>query len=316
MKITKTDMKKLMGNDLFLKILSLVLAILCWIYIVFITNPEIEVKITGIPITLANHQSIKNEGYIVSNEITATVDIKVKGTRRMLADLDRDSIIAYVDLIDCTDKKTYELPVNIKLPYEDISLVSSNVIKLPVTVDNYITKEIPIYSSYTGSLKDSHYSIHKTELYTETVTVSGPEPIVGTIDSASITIDLKGASDDLSGYTRVKLLNSNKAEVTSNTLDIKNKDVSYKCTVYAEKTVPVQPKLYDGEEYECTVSDHPTVTISGPASDVEAITSIPTIPFTIENVGISMTYRTKIAIPQDIMIKENVDYVTIMVTKK
>ena len=139
MKITKTDMKKLMSNDIFLRILSLVLAILFWIYIVFITNPEIEVKITGIPITLANHQSIKNEGYIVSNEITTTVDIKVKGTRRMLADMDRDSIIAYVDLTDCTDKKTYELPVSIKLPYEDISLVSSSVIKLPVAVDNYIT---------------------------------------------------------------------------------------------------------------------------------------------------------------------------------
>lgn len=315
MKITKTDMKKLMSNDIFLRILSLVLAILFWIYIVFITNPEIEVKITGIPITLANHQSIKNEGYIVSNEITTTVDIKVKGTRRMLADMDRDSIIAYVDLTDCTDKKTYELPVSIKLPYEDISLVSSSVIKLPVAVDNYITKEYAIESNYSGELKNSNYSIHKLE-HTKTVTVSGPEPIVNTIDSATITIDLKGASDDLSGYAHVKLLNSNDAEVVSNTLDIKNKDASYKCTIYQKKNVAIKPKINNSNSYECTVLDHPTVTVIGPSSDVDGLTSIPTKLIQGTEYDSSVIYIAQLLIPENMSIEEEIRDVEVMVTKK
>lgn len=315
MKITKTDMKKLMSNDLFLRILSLVLAILCWIYIVFITNPEIEVKITGIPITLANHQSIKNEGYIVSNEITATVDIKVKGTRKMLADLDRDSIIAYIDLTECTDKKTYELPVSIKLPYEDISLVSSSVIKLPVAVDNYITKEYPIEPSYSGELKNSNYTIQELE-HTKTITVSGPEPIVNTIDSASITIDLKGSADDLSGYARVKLLNSNNAEVMSNTLDIKDKDAFYKCTIYQKKNVPIQPKINNSSSYEYTVLDYPTVTIIGPSSDVEGITSIPTKILPGTEYDSSVIYIAELIIPEKMEIEEKIEKVEVMVTKK
>ena len=58
-------MKKLMENDIFLRVISLFIALLCWIYIVLITNPDIEVKITGLPVTLADHQTIKNEGYVI-----------------------------------------------------------------------------------------------------------------------------------------------------------------------------------------------------------------------------------------------------------
>lgn len=311
----KKTMKKLMDNDIFLRILSVVIAVLCWIYIVFITNPEIEVKINGIPITLANHQAIKNQGYIVSNEITTTVDIKVKGTRRMLANLNEDSIIAYVDLADCTDKKTYELPVNIKLPYEDISLVSSNVIKVPVAVDNYITKDFPITYSYSGELRDSNYMIHETELYTPTITVSGPEPILNTIERAAITIDLKGASDDISGFAPVKLLNSNNAEVTSNTLDVKNKDATFRCVVYEKKNVPVQPKLINADGYECTVSDHPTITIIGPASDVSSITAIPTAPFSVNAADGPVYYKAQLIVPENITVEENIQIVNVLVTK-
>lgn len=314
----KKTINKLMDNDIFLRAIAVVLAILCWIYIVFITNPEIEVKITGIPITLANHQAIKNEGYIISNEITTTVDIKVKGTRRMLANLNEDSIIAYVDLTDCTDKKTYELPVNIKLPYEDISLVSASVMKVPIAVDNYITKDFPVNYSYSGELKDSNYIIHgEPEIFTPAVSVSGPEPIVNTIEKAVITIELKGASNDVTGFAPVKLLNSNNDEVTSNTLDIKNKDISYRFEVYEKKNVLVQPELInDSVSYECSVVDHPTITIEGPAADVDSITIIHTKPFVVNDSELPKAYEVELYIPEHVTVEEQTSTVKVLVKKK
>ena len=308
-------MKKLMQNDIFLRIFSLALAIFCWIYIVFITNPEIEIKINNVKISLANHQSIKNEGYIVSEEISTTVNVKIKGTRRMLADLDENSIIAYVDLTDCTEAKTYDLPVNIKLPYDGVSLVSSDITKISVDVDKYSTKDIPISYSYSGALKDSHYSIEgEPHLANKTVTVSGPDPILSTIEKATITIDLSNASDDVSGFAPVTLLNSNNSPVTSNTLDIKNDKVSYTCIVHAKKVVSIEPTLSDNVNYEAKVIGNNIITIEGSASKINATPSIPTDTIYVsEGSGV---YTVNLDIPEGVTTKEDIRTVNVQVTKK
>ena len=307
-------MKKLMQNDIFLRIFSLALAIFCWIYIVFITNPEIEIKINNISVSLANHQAIKNEGYIVSNEINTTVNIKIKGTRRMLADLDEKSIIAYVDLTDCTDAKTYDLPINIKLPYDGISLVSSDVTKISVDVDKYSTKDIPISYTYSGSLSP-HYSINgEPQLANKTVTISGPEPILSTIEKASITINLDNASDDISGFAPITLLNSNNSQVTSSTIDVKNDKISYKCTIYLEKVLPIEPTLSNATKFEGKIQGNNYVTIEGPASKINVITSIPTK--TIYMGDTEGLYVTNLNLPEGIIVKEDIQTVSVQVTKK
>lgn len=310
-------MKKLFENELFLRIFSIVIAFLCWVYIIFITNPQIEVKISGIPITLSDHQFIKNEGYIVSNEINSTIDIKVKGTRQMLANINKDSVIAYVDLSDCTDKQTYELPVNIKLPYEDINLVSKSIQKISVAVDNYVTRDFSVSYTYTGELKNSNYMIEDTELSSPTVTVSGPESIIKTIEKATIDIDLDNADDDVTGYAAVSLLNSNNTPVVSNSLDVKSGDISYKCIVFEKKNVDVKPAISNNShDYKCSVTDHPTITLVGPASDIDRINSISTTPFYVEGTQLPNTYTANLIIPENITVEEDIKTVKVLVEKQ
>ena len=310
-------MKKLFENEAFLRIFSVIVAFLCWIYIIFITNPEIEVKISGIPITLSDHQSIKNAGYIVSNEINSTIDIKVKGTRQMIASINRDSVIAYVDLSDCTDKQTYELPVNIKLPYDGVTLISKSVQKIPVSIDGYVTREYPVNYTFTGKLKNSNYSIKETELSSPTVTVSGPEAVIKTIEKATINIDLNNSADDVSGYSTVTLLNSNSSPVVSKSIDIKSGDISYKCIVFEKKDVEVKPTLSNSTtKYKCSVTDHPTITLIGPVSDINRITSISTNPFYVEDNSLPKTYVAKLIIPENITIEEDIETVKVLVEKQ
>lgn len=310
-------MKKLFDNELFLRIFSIVVAFLCWIYIIFITNPQIEVKISGIPITLSDHQSIKNEGYIVSNEINSTIDIKVKGTRQMLANINKDSVIAYVTLSDCTDKQTYQLPVNIKLPYEDISLVSKSVQKISVSVDNYVNRDFSVSYTYKGELKNSNYMIEDTELSSSTVTVSGPESLIKTIEKATISIDIDKADDDVTGYASVSLLNSNNTPVVSSSLDVKSGDIAYKCIVYEKKNVDVKPAISNNaQNYKCSVTDHPTITLVGPASDIDRITLISTAPFYVENSQLPNTYTASLIIPENVTVEEDIKTVKVLVEKQ
>ncbi len=310
-------MKKLMENDIFLRVISLFIALLCWIYIVLITNPDIEVKITGLPVTLADHQTIKNEGYVVSNDINMTVDIKVKGTRQRLASLDRESIFAYVDLSDCVGKKTYELPINIKLPYEDIKLVNKSVQKVSVSVDNYITREFPVDFAYKGELKNKNYFIKETKLLASKVSVSGPESIIKTVERSTVIIDISGASDDISGFAPVEFYNSNNDRIVSKNIDVKTKDISYKSVVYQKKNVEIIPVVKDSEaeKYKFTITDHPKVTLEGPASDIDAIKTISTEPFYVNDSTLPDTYSAKLIVPEKAVVEEQINYVTVLVEK-
>lgn len=310
-------MKKLMENDIFLRVISIFIALLCWVYIVFITNPDIEVKITGVPVTLADHQTIKNEGYVVSNDINMTVDIKVKGTRQRLATLDRESIIAYVDLSDCVGKKTYELPINVKLPYEDLKLVNKSIQKVSVSVDNYITREFPVDYAYKGELKNKNYFIKETKLLASKVSVSGPESIIKTVEKSTVIIDISGASDDISGFAPVEFFNSNNDVVVSKNIDVKTKDISYKCVVYQKKNVDVIPVVKNGDDmgYKCTITDHPKITLEGPSSDMDAIKTVSTEPFYVNDDALPETYTAKLIIPEKAIVEEEINSVTVLVEK-
>ncbi|MBR0278012.1 MAG: hypothetical protein IJQ50_06100 [Clostridia bacterium] len=310
-------MKKLFNNDTFLKIISFAAAILCWIYIVFITNPQIEVNITGVPITLSDHQSIKNEGYIVSNETTPYIDIKLRGTRSMLANINKDNVLAYVDLSGCNSKGTYEIPVIIKLPYEEVTVISKSVYNVSIVVDKYVSRKFNIKPVYVGELKDENYFLESTDISEPSVTVSGPESIIKTIENVNADINISKASSDFSDTSPIKLLNSNNSEIINKNITLSNTEISYKCTIYKKKEVNIKASVVPIDSaVNYVVTDHPKVTISGPASDVDEIDFISTTEINIKNFNLPHTFNASIIPPKNIKIEENISNVEVLVDNK
>lgn len=308
-------MNKLFGNDTFLKIFSLVASILCWIYIVFVNNPTIEVKVKGVPITLSDHQSIKNEGYIVSTDLNQTVDLKLKGSRKMLAGINKDNIIAYVDLSGCTEKKSYKLPVSIKLPYDEVKIVSKSIYNVNLTVDNLIKREFEIECVYTGEPISSDYSVNSTELEREYVKVSGPEDIVKTIEKAEISINIDKVSSDVTDTSKIVFLNSNRSVVNSKAIVADKAEIGYQCKIFQRKSVKVKPNVSADSEVKATVTDHPTVTLIGPSAEVDKITEIETAFLNCYVSDLPQNYTAKLNVPKNIDIEEEISAVNILVEK-
>ena len=310
-------MKNIWSNDTFLKIFSLAVAILCWIFIVFITNPEIEVEISGIPITLSDHHSIKSNGYIVSTEMTQTLDVKLKGTRSALANVNKDNIIASVDLSGCNRKDTFQLPVNVKLPYENVKVVSKSIYSTTVSVDHYITRSFRLDYAHIGALKNSNYSIYSTDIGEKTVKVSGAEDLVKTIERATVNIDVNKKSTDFSGNAPIIFTNSNKTEVQSDSMEPEFYDVPFKCTVYEKKSVDVVPdfeKTDDSIKY--TIKDYHSVTVYGPAAEIDKMDSISTKVISYNKGNLPHEFEVSLSIPNSIEVVENISKVKVLVENK
>ncbi len=308
-------MKKLFSNDTFLKIFSIVAAILCWVWVVFITNPDLEVTITDIPLTLSDHQSIKSEGYIVSNEIDSTVDITLRGSRKMLASVNKDNVIAYVDLSGCTSKASYKLPVTIKLPYDELKIVSKSVYNVSVSVDKIMSRNFEIETVFSGSPRKDSYSVNSTELKTDVVKVVGPEELVKTIEKACVTIDVNGVTKDVSGDADVLLYNSNDSVISSSAITLSESKISYICEIYMRKTLNVNPSVSGDSSVKATVTDHPTITLVGPVADVEKIKEVTTQPISINESALPESYNTNLIIPKKIQVVDDITTVNVLVEK-
>ena len=87
-----TFIKKLTGN-LGLKIISLGLAFLLWLFVVSIENPVMTLSFTSIPVTIENADVMEAQGKAFElADSSRTVTVTVKAERSVLSELSRDNI--------------------------------------------------------------------------------------------------------------------------------------------------------------------------------------------------------------------------------
>lgn len=71
----------MLTKDFTIKLLSLVLAFLLWLYVMGEENPEIPYEINDVPVKLINSDTLEKKGLIVLDEKNYTVNVKVRGRR-------------------------------------------------------------------------------------------------------------------------------------------------------------------------------------------------------------------------------------------
>jgi len=116
--------KSFFSNDWVLKIISLIGAVFLWMYIIIIVDPPIDITIRDIPIQYIEQTKLASQGLSVVSDKTQTMEIKIRGSRKKLANIDTNAISAIVDLSNVTSVGTHSLPVNIAIPYEYSEIIS------------------------------------------------------------------------------------------------------------------------------------------------------------------------------------------------
>lgn len=312
-------MKRIFENDTVLKILSLVIAILLWIYIIVLLDPAVEMTVSAVPVTFIDNSTLLNAGYIVSSDASYTVDVRIKGSRKLLSSLKQDQVNAYVDLSGCTGKGSYELPISVRLPNEELEVVNQSIYHAAVAVDNYITRQIETEANFTGELEEKYTLMEDSvRLSAEYVSVSGPEIEVKSIEKAVVDIDLTDVSSSVSNATgALRLVNSNGSDVSENRLTFDTETVRYSFNLLEQKTVKIVPLFANGidsSNLTWSFPDTEQVTVIGDPDVIAPITQINTTP--IQYSEAQITYHPRLDIPIDVSIVENIRTVVVEVRIK
>ena len=196
-------MKKLLESKHFLKVISVVIAFLLWLYVIQVENPTFHVSIRGIPVRFENENILTERGLVVTSRSEDSVTIRVEGKRQSVSSLDKDSVVISVDLKEISQPGTYSLKASVVFPDNTSTVVNKNVPKIKITVEELKENQQAVRFETSGTAKDGYYPV--IDHTGVTVNVDAPGSIMSEIAGAKAVIDINGADKDIDAEAQVQL---------------------------------------------------------------------------------------------------------------
>lgn len=279
-----------------IKIISLLSAIVLWMYVMAIVDPDDTKLFENVPVTVTNAEELEGEDLVVYPETDLVADIYITGKLSYLQKINQDDIYIYGSINKPIEGNNYlYLKVNItkQVSYE----FKSDFIV--VRLEKLVHEEKEIITDIEGKYKND---VDTITLQQSTVRVSGPRVLVDEVDTIKATINVD--SDSESKFTQsIKLIpvNTSGKEVKGVTLDSKN--INAEVTLLEEKEVPINIQI-EGNTTDDTVYevDPKVVLIKGKKELLDNISYINTKKIDLSNLSISK--KVELIIPDGVTSNE------------
>jgi YbbR domain-containing protein len=282
--------KKWLVNNIDIKLLAFVMAIILWFYIASEYNISAEkyYDIEIVPINLDHNLSIK--------EIRDKVSVGIKGPQNIIENISAQKIVGTVDLQNIKEAGEYQLVVQTIIP-KNTNIVKTIPDEIRVTVEAVLKREYVVEYNLIG-LPEKGYSLKgEPEIVPNEVVVTGPGSVLNQIEQVKIDIDISSISNDLSSVEKVAIYSTDSSII--NNIDIQPETVSILVQVgegYPEKVLPVKPRIIGKPAPGFFVSkieaDPNQLEIYGNYSKISFIDFLETIPIDVN--GITKTLTVKV----------------------
>lgn len=286
-----------------LKLISLIIAILMWSYIISNTNPTVKVRLNDIQIVYQNQDSLLKSDLILDSKVKKTVDISVSGQRNRILNLTNQHIKVTANL-ENLQEGIHNLKLNYTLPDGITLLDYPNT--LDINIEKIISKNFKVDVINSGKIPQS-IILESKKASPSNVTVKGPRSIIDRITKLITELSLEDLKENSVVNKEVKALD-NKGQVVDGVTYGQN-FVNINALVYTQKEVPIKTVLV-GElpnEYKLvsSVLNRSSVFIKGPESVVNKVKSIKTNEINISNINKSKKVEVHLSLPSDVFLVDD-----------
>lgn len=310
-------MKKFFGNDSILKIFSFVIAIIIWFYIIVVLDPPVEMNIRDIPIRYVQQNALLEQGLSIVDESRESVEIKLKGSRKRLVNIDSENILATVDLSSVTKAGKHSLPINIAVPYEYLEVVSKKPYTVDVTIDKLVEEKRNIRIKTNGN-PEAGFIAGDAETNPKTVLLKGAASVISGISDVRISLDITNASKDINTVAKIELVDSdgNIIDENSEIAELVSADINKAevfCPIMRLKTVPIKAECDIALPEGTSLAVQPnTITVYGYSEDIDEIEEIKTTKITsLSDLSGGKTISCGIVLPENIKPRDDVSSVNV-----
>ena len=214
-------MKRNLMNKTTLKILSFVIAAFTWLIVTNMEDPVTEVTFYNIPVTIANASYLESNSQIPAlTDGRDTVNVTIKAKSSVIKDLDQEDITAQADMTQIISMDTTPVMVPVTAQCTDISAedITVNPGNIPIDVEEKVTIEQKIYSTYGDTLPDKNYEVGSVKAEPDVVDISGPASLISKIDRVVARIDVSNMTEDTLVEAELQIYDKNQEELTAKQL--------------------------------------------------------------------------------------------------
>ncbi|MBP5763324.1 MAG: hypothetical protein J6W48_10155, partial [Lachnospiraceae bacterium] len=202
---------KTLTNNIWLKVLALVLAFVLWVLVAQINNPVRTLTYNNVKVTLVGANVLEAEGkvYQVLNN-SDIAKVTVRAPESVINSITANDITAIADLSQINEDGT----VPIVYSLESAESITADHDTVSVAVENRITKYVNITWQTVGSVGEGCVQ-GKVNLERNRIEVTGPESAVNRVSYAQVTIDLDDAIKTISADMEIILYDTKGNRVES-----------------------------------------------------------------------------------------------------
>lgn len=309
-------------NKLLTGLLSVVVALGLWLYVVTFVSPNSDKYYYNIPVVRQSEALLHERGLMITTSDTDTVSLHLEGSRVDLNKVNSSNIAVTVDVSKIYEVGTHSLTYSVTPPGDvasnAITVLSKSPNAITVTVEERITKAIPIDVKYSGSLADNFMAdTENKEMDIESISITGPKSVVDQITVAVVNVDLEGKSESISGQFAYTLCNENDEPVDAKlvTTDVANVNLTLRIMRVKEIALNVNVIAGGGatlENTEITVSPE-TIWVSGSDNLLENLNGLDLGSINLAEVQENGIFTFPIKLPEGISDESGVTEATVEV---
>lgn len=264
------------NRDSITKILSLLIAIFLWYFIITEIDPTIKKDFSNVKVELRNQSLMREAGLeLLKNEEYMT-NIVVRGKRSAVVGLKEEDISAYVDLGE-VEPGNHRLPIHVRLSDDSLTIMKTSPTAITIQVDEIVTLNKPVNVLSQGK-PDDNYVLDRISVNPEEVSIKGPKEKVDKVQSVIGYISIESAKDTVISSVELTPVDQDKKVIEG--LEVKPNSVGVQAVISKAVSVPIEV-TYENDQVEGFKKERAILTpiavmITGDREKIDLVKSIKT----------------------------------------
>ena len=293
-------MREFFKKDIVLKVISVLIAIIIWFFVMDSSSNPLETTTFTVPIKTKNENMLNEKNIGIKNSnYPQEVLLSVRGRRNKLIGLNPNNFEIVLDFAQVQTIDDSVIPLNV--PTSDvkgISIVEINPNSVELDIENIIKKSFPVEVQYEGTPKRK-YEVISHIVEPEKIQVRGFESVVNSVNKVIVLVDINGLDRDTTIRKDYKIFDKDGNEIndlTSNT----SVDVRVEFAKEISLTTYVTGNPHQDYVFKKISVNPDKVLVKGPPEELDNLNEIKIEPFNIQNAKENKSEEIPITLPENI----------------
>lgn len=241
-----------MKNKFAAAVVSVVAAVLLWLYVITTVSPGSKQTYYNIPLVLGNESVLSERGLMITYQSAASVNLELSGNRTDLTKVNPGNITVKADLSSIYEPGN-QIPISYSVSFPGNVASNAFVIeskspgRVYLNVERRVSKSIPVEVKWVGSVPDGFIADRENRvLEYPSVQIVGPQSYADQIEKAVIEVDLTDQRESISWDCQYTLCNAADEPVDASLITTNVDQIHLEVRIQRVKDIALTYHLVEG----------------------------------------------------------------------